>query len=186
MSPNDVSEQVGDVFLNVIFAFNLHFELPKENLVMQALAEVGNVKVFTEKLMLLFNRGGMSVVSSHSVDECQWCLLIMWWYVSGVLLFCVGMSVVSSHSMNVCQWCLLILWRYVSSIFSFCGSVSVVSSHFVEMCQWCLHIRWSCVSGVFSFCEGVSVVSFNYVEVCQWCLLIFWRCVICVSETVRS
>lgn len=56
-SPSDVSEQVGDVFGNIIFAFNLHFELPKENLVMQALAEVGDVKVFTEKLMLLFNRG---------------------------------------------------------------------------------------------------------------------------------
>ncbi|KAK2182728.1 hypothetical protein NP493_340g03079 [Ridgeia piscesae] len=53
----DVGEEIGDIFLNIIFAFNLHFELPKENLVMQALAEVGDVKVFTEKLMLLFNRG---------------------------------------------------------------------------------------------------------------------------------
>ena len=75
-SPDDDIEQIADVFLNLIFAFNLHFELPAENIVMRALANVGDLKEFTEKLMLLFNRGGGLVVSYHSIDVCQWCLLI--------------------------------------------------------------------------------------------------------------
>ena len=58
-SPDDDSEQIADVFLNLIFAFNLHFELPAENLVMRALGDVGDLKEFTEKLMLLFNRGSV-------------------------------------------------------------------------------------------------------------------------------
>ncbi|CAH1265549.1 NCKIPSD [Branchiostoma lanceolatum] len=53
----DVHEQVPDLFLNLILAFNLHFSDPKDNLVMKAIASSSNVRAFSEKIMLLVNRG---------------------------------------------------------------------------------------------------------------------------------
>ena len=42
----------------MILAYNLHFVLPSENVVMKVLAEKKTSKVFTERLMYLLNRGG--------------------------------------------------------------------------------------------------------------------------------
>jgi len=55
---NDDADAVPDVFVKLLLAFNLHFELPADNLVMSAIAGRGTAKTFTEKLMLLFNREG--------------------------------------------------------------------------------------------------------------------------------
>ncbi|XP_033109564.1 NCK-interacting protein with SH3 domain-like [Anneissia japonica] len=53
---NDEDEQIPDLFVNVILAFNLQFPIPAENPVMKAFSESPNVKYFTEKFMLLVNR----------------------------------------------------------------------------------------------------------------------------------
>jgi len=107
----DVGEEIGDIFLNIIFAFNLHFELPKENLVMQALAEVGDVKVFTEKLMLLFNRGGMFVVSFWTSVSRHLCHSLCVIFVLPIVSLCKFImcvfSLVSFHASVTfvsCQW----------------------------------------------------------------------------------
>ena len=51
-------EQIPDLFLNLVLAYNLHFQMPSDNDVMKALADRGTAKTFTEKIMLLVNRGG--------------------------------------------------------------------------------------------------------------------------------
>ena len=60
----DVNEKIPDLFVNLLLAFNLHFEIPEENMVMHVLGATGTAKTFTEKLMLLVNRGGMWSVKS--------------------------------------------------------------------------------------------------------------------------
>jgi hypothetical protein len=55
---SDVEDEIPDVFLNVLLSFNQHFEYPSTNLVMQALQSSSNPRVFSEKLVLLVNRGG--------------------------------------------------------------------------------------------------------------------------------
>ena len=52
------AEEVIDLFINLVLAFNLHFDLPSENAIMRMLEEQGTAKNLTEKLLLLFNRGG--------------------------------------------------------------------------------------------------------------------------------
>ncbi|ELT89621.1 hypothetical protein CAPTEDRAFT_130967, partial [Capitella teleta] len=52
----DGDEQIPDTFLRLILSYNLHFELPEENIIMRALASRGTAKTFTEMLMLLVNR----------------------------------------------------------------------------------------------------------------------------------
>ena len=54
----DTQERLTDLYVNLLLAFNLHFEIPSENLVMKTLAVKGTAKTFTEKVMLLVNRGG--------------------------------------------------------------------------------------------------------------------------------
>lgn len=49
-------EQLTDLLVNFILAFNLHFQMPTENLVMKVIEEKKTVKVFSEKILLLFNR----------------------------------------------------------------------------------------------------------------------------------
>ena len=56
---NNDHEQIPDLFVNLILAFNLHYEMPSDNDVMKVLAKRGTAKTFTEKVMLLVNRGGM-------------------------------------------------------------------------------------------------------------------------------
>ena len=52
------SEEVIDLFINLVLAFNLHFDMPSENTIMQMLDEQRTAKNLTEKVLLLFNRGG--------------------------------------------------------------------------------------------------------------------------------
>ncbi|NP_001123414.1 NCK-interacting protein with SH3 domain [Xenopus tropicalis] len=55
--PSDITEQLPDLFINVLLAFNLHIPVPANNVIMKTLVKQPNVKVFTEKLLLIFNRG---------------------------------------------------------------------------------------------------------------------------------
>ncbi|XP_077085969.1 NCK-interacting protein with SH3 domain [Siphateles boraxobius] len=65
--PSDATEQLPDLFINLILAFNLHLSDPETNMVMQALIKRRNVKILTEKLSLLLNRGEDPVcVFTHS------------------------------------------------------------------------------------------------------------------------
>ena len=51
-------DKLVDLLINLVLSFNLHFTDVKKNSVMIVLAEIGTAKTFTEKLMLLLNRGG--------------------------------------------------------------------------------------------------------------------------------
>ncbi|XP_060622140.2 NCK-interacting protein with SH3 domain isoform X2 [Anolis sagrei] len=55
--PSDTTEQLPDLFINVLLAFNLHIPVPEHNVIMVTLSKHPNVKIFTEKLLLLLNRG---------------------------------------------------------------------------------------------------------------------------------
>jgi len=80
---SDEADAVPDVFIKLLLAFNLHFELPSENLVMSAVANRGTAKTFTEKLMLLFNREGLSLMTavsrtcSHDFNSAAICTMSM-------------------------------------------------------------------------------------------------------------
>ncbi|KAJ7999451.1 hypothetical protein DPEC_G00194570 [Dallia pectoralis] len=54
--PSDPTEQLPDLFVNLILAFNLHLTVPGDNVIMQTVIKK-NVKVFSEKIVLLLNRG---------------------------------------------------------------------------------------------------------------------------------
>ncbi|XP_028262374.1 NCK-interacting protein with SH3 domain isoform X1 [Parambassis ranga] len=54
--PSDPTEQLPDIFLNLVLSFNLHHTAPSNNVIMQELKQK-NVKVLTEKVLLLLNRG---------------------------------------------------------------------------------------------------------------------------------
>ncbi|XP_038135841.1 NCK-interacting protein with SH3 domain-like isoform X1 [Cyprinodon tularosa] len=54
--PSDPTEQLPDIFLNLLLAFNLHHTVPSNNAIMQELKQK-NVKILTEKVLLLLNRG---------------------------------------------------------------------------------------------------------------------------------
>ena len=66
---NNDHEQIPDLFVNLILAFNLHYEIPSENDVMKVLGERGTAKTFTEKVMLLVNRGG--TFSCKCIEQCN-------------------------------------------------------------------------------------------------------------------
>ncbi|XP_059800456.1 NCK-interacting protein with SH3 domain-like isoform X1 [Hypanus sabinus] len=53
---SDSTEQLPDLFTNVLLSFNLHMLVPSNNIIMKTLSKRENVKVFTEKLLLLLNR----------------------------------------------------------------------------------------------------------------------------------
>ncbi|XP_042307626.1 NCK-interacting protein with SH3 domain isoform X2 [Sceloporus undulatus] len=55
--PSDTTDQLPDLFINVVLAFNLHIPVPEHNVIMVTLSKHPNVKTFTEKLLLLLNRG---------------------------------------------------------------------------------------------------------------------------------
>ncbi|KAI7790828.1 NCK-interacting protein with SH3 domain-like [Triplophysa rosa] len=64
---SDPTEQLPDLFVNLLLAFNLHLSVPESNIVMQALIKRHNVKILTEKILLLLNRGEDPVcVFTHS------------------------------------------------------------------------------------------------------------------------
>lgn len=53
--PSDPTEQLPDIFLNLVLAFNLHHTAPSSNVIMQELKKK-NVKILSEKVLLLLNR----------------------------------------------------------------------------------------------------------------------------------
>ncbi|XP_032892790.1 NCK-interacting protein with SH3 domain isoform X3 [Amblyraja radiata] len=53
---SDSTEQLPDLFTNVLLSFNLHMLVPSNNIIMKTLVKRENVKVFTEKILLLLNR----------------------------------------------------------------------------------------------------------------------------------
>ncbi|XP_020653736.2 NCK-interacting protein with SH3 domain isoform X1 [Pogona vitticeps] len=55
--PSDTTDQLPDLFINVLLAFNLHIPVPEHNVIMATVSKHSNVKTFTEKLLLLLNRG---------------------------------------------------------------------------------------------------------------------------------
>ncbi|XP_042360793.1 NCK-interacting protein with SH3 domain-like isoform X2 [Plectropomus leopardus] len=54
--PSDPTEQLPDIFLNLLLSFNLHHTAPSSNVIMQELKKK-NVKFLSEKVLLLLNRG---------------------------------------------------------------------------------------------------------------------------------
>ncbi|KAM8758588.1 NCK-interacting protein with SH3 domain isoform 2-T2 [Rhynchonycteris naso] len=55
--PLDTTEQLPDLCMNLLLALNLHLPAPDQNVIMAALNKHTNVKIFSEKLLLLLNRG---------------------------------------------------------------------------------------------------------------------------------
>ncbi|KAJ8360991.1 hypothetical protein SKAU_G00175160 [Synaphobranchus kaupii] len=55
--PSDSTEQLPDLSVNLLLAFNLHLKAPDTNVIMQALIRKQNVKILSEKILLLLNRG---------------------------------------------------------------------------------------------------------------------------------
>ncbi|KAM9522841.1 NCK-interacting protein with SH3 domain-like isoform 2-T2 [Salvelinus alpinus] len=53
---SDPTEQLPDLCVNLILAFNLHLIVPSSNVIMQTVVKK-NVKIFSEKIVLLLNRG---------------------------------------------------------------------------------------------------------------------------------
>lgn len=53
---SDPTEQLPDIFLNLLLSFNLHHTAPSNNVIMQELKQK-NVKILSEKVLLLLNRG---------------------------------------------------------------------------------------------------------------------------------
>ncbi|XP_005741515.1 NCK-interacting protein with SH3 domain isoform X1 [Pundamilia nyererei] len=54
--PSDPTEQLPDIFLNLVLSFNLHHTAPSNNVIMNELKQK-NVKILSEKVLLLLNRG---------------------------------------------------------------------------------------------------------------------------------
>lgn len=54
--PSDPTEQLPDIFLNLVLSFNLHHTTPSNNVIMQEIKKK-NVKILSEKVLLLLNRG---------------------------------------------------------------------------------------------------------------------------------
>ncbi|PSN40629.1 hypothetical protein C0J52_09234 [Blattella germanica] len=52
----DVNEQIPDLFLNLVLAYNLQFTSSADNIMLNALLERSIAKTFTEKILLLLNR----------------------------------------------------------------------------------------------------------------------------------
>ncbi|XP_023940487.1 NCK-interacting protein with SH3 domain [Bicyclus anynana] len=52
----DMDEQIPDLFLTLLLAYNLQFENPFESLLLNALESIDNAKTFCEKVLLLLNR----------------------------------------------------------------------------------------------------------------------------------
>lgn len=58
----DVDEQIPDLFLTLLLAYNLQFVNPFENLLLNALETMDNAKTFCEKVLLLLNREGENII----------------------------------------------------------------------------------------------------------------------------
>ncbi|XP_011888967.1 PREDICTED: NCK-interacting protein with SH3 domain isoform X2 [Cercocebus atys] len=65
--PLDTTEQLPDLCVNLLLALNLHLPAPDQNVIMAALSKHANVKIFSEKLLLLLNRGDMMALIDITV-----------------------------------------------------------------------------------------------------------------------
>ncbi|KAM9408868.1 NCK-interacting protein with SH3 domain [Pholidichthys leucotaenia] len=72
--PSDLTEQLPDIFLNLLLSFNLHHTAPSSNVIMQELKQK-NVKVLTEKVLLLLNRGDDPVCMFKHTPPAPHCVL---------------------------------------------------------------------------------------------------------------
>jgi hypothetical protein len=72
----DVEEQIPDLFLNLILAYNLQFVAGVENLMLKALLQRPLAKTFTEKTLLLLNREGEERVDTFVATNCS-CFIIV-------------------------------------------------------------------------------------------------------------
>ncbi|VVD02012.1 unnamed protein product [Leptidea sinapis] len=52
----DLDEQIPDLFLTLLLAYNLQFDNPIDNMLLSALEKMDNAKTFCEKILLLLNR----------------------------------------------------------------------------------------------------------------------------------
>lgn len=58
----DVDEQIPDLFLTLLLAYNLQYDNPYENLLLNALETRDVSKTFCEKVLLLLNREGNKIL----------------------------------------------------------------------------------------------------------------------------
>ncbi|XP_055238373.1 NCK-interacting protein with SH3 domain isoform X6 [Gorilla gorilla gorilla] len=65
--PLDTTEQLPDLCVNLLLALNLHLPAADQNVIMAALSKHANVKIFSEKLLLLLNRGDMMALIDITV-----------------------------------------------------------------------------------------------------------------------
>lgn len=86
----DEDEQIPDLFVNIVLAFNLLFLLPGDSIVMRVLAEHGTAKVFTEKVMLLVNRGGTKHFVKHFNDTLLYVHVCVHVYVRACVCMCAS------------------------------------------------------------------------------------------------
>jgi len=52
----EIEDDLADTFMGLIASYNLQFEQPADNIVLQCLGKAANAKIFTENLLLLLNR----------------------------------------------------------------------------------------------------------------------------------
>lgn len=55
---DDYHEQVSDLTIDLLLAFNQQFDDFADSIVLAAMRQVKTAKRFTEKILVLFNRGG--------------------------------------------------------------------------------------------------------------------------------
>ncbi|XP_021206413.1 NCK-interacting protein with SH3 domain isoform X2 [Bombyx mori] len=70
----DVDEQIPDLFSTLLLAYNLQFENPFDNILLNALETRDMAKTFCEKVLLLLNREGDLFAVSLRVDPITNCL----------------------------------------------------------------------------------------------------------------
>ena len=58
MEDAHADERVVDCLVMFFLSYNRHITASDGNVIVQAIAEYGTPKIFTERLMILFNRGG--------------------------------------------------------------------------------------------------------------------------------
>uniref|UniRef100_A0A1B6DI14 SH3 domain-containing protein n=2 Tax=Clastoptera arizonana TaxID=38151 RepID=A0A1B6DI14_9HEMI len=69
---NDVSDTIPDIFLQLILSYNLQFQkFTLNNIVINALGQRANAKVFTEKVLLLLNREDDPVKNINKESSCR-------------------------------------------------------------------------------------------------------------------
>ena len=74
----DVEEQIPDLFLNLILAYNLQFTADVENLMLKALLQRRLAKTFTEKALLLLNREGEeSLWKAWHLLHCSYFIIVI-------------------------------------------------------------------------------------------------------------